>query len=118
LIEDLLAAGGDHGTPLGQGWLSAEAEKAEPGGGENDPSHIQRRAHDQRWHAHGHDVSHDDTPGGGAQQAGGGDVVGITDDERLGTGDACIRRPSGQCNGDDGVDDPGSERRHEREREH
>jgi hypothetical protein len=53
LVENLFAAGGHHGSPFRQGRLSAEAEEAEAGGGQDDAGHIERGADDHRRNAHG-----------------------------------------------------------------
>src|SRR5579864_2961414 len=47
-VEQHVAAGRNHITPLRTWRLRAESEKAEARDGENDAGHIERRAHDHR----------------------------------------------------------------------
>ena len=76
LVEEELAAGGDHRAPFGRRRLGAEAEEAEAGGGQDDARHVEGDADDHRGDAERHDVAQDDAHGRGALQPHRGDVVG------------------------------------------
>ncbi len=63
-------------------------------------------------------MADDDAQRRGAHQLDRGDIVGAAHGQRLGAGDAGIRRPGGDGDGDDGVLDARPERGDEGERQH
>src|SRR5947209_3457403 len=83
LIEDELPPRGDHRPPFRERRLCAEAEEAEPGGGEDDARHVEGHAHDERRGAERHDVAPEDPRPRRAGDARGRDELAIPDGERL-----------------------------------
>src|SRR5688572_3186054 len=68
LLEDLVASFGHHRAPFRLRRRDAETEETEPGRDQDDARHVERDAHDQRWHAHRHDVAGEDAQVRGAAE--------------------------------------------------
>src|SRR5919106_444786 len=82
-LQDLIAPFGPHGAPFRLRRRDAEAEEAEAGGDQDHARHVERDPHDQRWHAHRHDVADKDAHTRCAAEARGRDIVGAADSQRL-----------------------------------
>ena len=118
LVKDDVAAGGDHGSPFGDGRLRAEAEEAEAGRGQNDAGHVEGQPHDHRGEAERHDVAPQDAEHRGALQLRGENKLGAAQGDCLGASDPRIGRPCRHGDRQDRVLDPGLQCGDESEREH
>src|SRR5262249_15318926 len=76
-VEEVRAARGDHGAPLGRRRLGPEPEEAQPGRGENDPRHVEPDPDDEGRGAQRDDVAQEDPDRPGALEADRRDEIAV-----------------------------------------
>src|SRR5258707_878790 len=108
LIEDHRRAVGDHGAPFGGRRADAEAEEAEPGGGEDHAGKIERQPDDGGGQRHRQDVAEEEARSAYAEHLGGGEIIAPAERRGLDAGLARIRRPTGQRQCQRTIDEAGS----------
>ena len=112
-VEEVGASVIEHGAPAGGGGWYAKPEKAQGGLGEHGSGHADSSLHDERLQQVGQDVPCDEAQIGGAESAGSFDKLTLPQGEHLGTDEARIVDPAGDREGEDEIDETGTEKRDE-----
>jgi len=119
MVEQAVASFVDDVAPAGNRRLYAEAEKREPGFGEDDASNSQCGGNNDRGEGIGGEMTEDDSHVGQAERAGGKDELLLFERENLAAYNSGNPHPAGEREGDDdkvdGVAEGGNDDENEKE---